>query len=141
MEPNRYLTPKIIRFSHCDPAGIIFYPRYFELVHEAKEDWFREALDWPFPRLIGELHQGFPIVRLEAQFHVPSRLGERLDFAVSVREMGRSSLGLDYEARCAGEMRMRASTTVVHVRLDSGQPIPIDGALRARIEGFRGGRI
>jgi len=140
MEPNRYRTSTIVRFAHCDPAGIIFYPRYFDLAHEAKEDWFREALDWPFPLLIGKLGHGFPIVRLAAQFAAPSRLGERLDFVVSVRTMGRTSLGLDYEASCAGQLRMRASTTVVHVRLATGAPIPIEGELRERIERFREGR-
>jgi len=25
-----------VRFAHCDPAGIIFYPRYFEII---KEKW------------------------------------------------------------------------------------------------------
>jgi 4-hydroxybenzoyl-CoA thioesterase len=58
-------TKHIVRFSHCDPAGIVFYPRFFEIVHDAKEDWFREAVGLPFRELIGERREGFPIVRLE----------------------------------------------------------------------------
>ena len=37
-------TRKLIRFSHCDPAGIGFYPRYVELVNEVVEDWCNDGL-------------------------------------------------------------------------------------------------
>ena len=33
----------IVRFEHCDAAGIIFYPRFFALVNETVEDWFCRA--------------------------------------------------------------------------------------------------
>jgi len=99
--PNRYVIPKHVRFGHCDPAGIVYYPRYFELLHDAKEDFFREALGFPFLELIGRQRLGFPIVRLEADFLAPSRLGEVIEIAVSVGRIGRSSLELDYECECA----------------------------------------
>ena len=35
-----FSTPKKIRFHHCDPAGIVFYPQFFYLLHEAQEDFF-----------------------------------------------------------------------------------------------------
>ena len=63
---STFVTTRTVRFSHCDPAGIIFYPRYFDLIHEAKEDWFRDALGYPFAHMLGTMQQGFPIARLEA---------------------------------------------------------------------------
>ena len=30
-----------IGFRHCDPAGIVFYPRYFEMMNDAIEIFFR----------------------------------------------------------------------------------------------------
>ncbi len=41
-------TKHIVRFSHCDPAGIVFYPRFFEIVHEAKEDGSARRSACPF---------------------------------------------------------------------------------------------
>ena len=29
-----------IRFRHCDPAGIVFYPRFIEMAHSVVEDFF-----------------------------------------------------------------------------------------------------
>jgi 4-hydroxybenzoyl-CoA thioesterase len=39
-----FVREKRVRFHHCDPAGIVFYPQYFVLFHELMEDWFREGL-------------------------------------------------------------------------------------------------
>lgn len=134
---STFRTARIVRFSHCDPAGIIFYPRYFDLVHEAKEDWFREALDWPFDAMIGDLKNGFPIVRLEADFRGPSRIGEELVIALRAPVVGGASLHLHYEVTCRGEARLDVRTVVVHVDLTTGRPQPMSDALRERIERFR----
>ena len=37
----------LIRFQHCDPAGIVFYPRFFEFTNQVVEDWFEEELGLP----------------------------------------------------------------------------------------------
>ncbi|MDQ2962152.1 MAG: acyl-CoA thioesterase [Pseudomonadota bacterium] len=132
---------RIVRFGHCDPAGIIFYPRYFDLIHEVKEDWFREALDWSFAKSIGAMRKGFPIVRLASEFHAPSRLGEDLLIVLSVPHLGRSSIAIDYEVSCGGEQRAEMRTVVVHVDLADGRARPIADELRERIERFRGRNI
>ena len=35
---------QLIRFSHCDPAGIVFFPQYFVLFNGHVEDWFDDGL-------------------------------------------------------------------------------------------------
>jgi 4-hydroxybenzoyl-CoA thioesterase len=136
---NIYRTTRVVRFAHCDPAGIIFYPRYFDLLHEAKEDWFRDALGWPFAHMVGELERGFPIVRLEADFRGPSRMGEELAIALSVPRVGNASLHLHYTVTCNDQPRLDARTIVVHVDLKTARPEPIGDELRGRIERFRSG--
>ncbi|MDH5285401.1 MAG: acyl-CoA thioesterase [Betaproteobacteria bacterium] len=127
-----YAVRKLVRFNHCDPAGIVYYPRYFDLLHEAKEDWLREAVGVPLPELIVRRRHGLPIASLEADFVAPSRLGDELDIEVTVARVGGASLHLHYEVRCASERRMGARTVLVHVDLDSGRPVPFDDELRAR---------
>ena len=130
-------TQRPVRFSHCDPAGIVFYPRFFEIVHEAKEDWFRDAVGLPFRTLIGERRKGFPIAHLECDFRAPSRLGDLLDVAVGVARIGGASLHLHYAIACGGEPRLDVRTVVVHVDLANGRPTPIDPDLRRRFEAFQ----
>jgi 4-hydroxybenzoyl-CoA thioesterase len=138
---SSFRATRIVRFGHCDPAGIIFYPRYFDLIHEVKEDWFRMTLDWPFSKLIGEMKKGFPIVRLESEFHAPSRLGDELEIVLTVPQLGRSSMAIDYALTCGDESRAEMHTVVVQVDLTDGRSRPIAGKLRERIERFRSGQI
>jgi len=130
-------TTRTVRFGHCDPAGIVFYPRFFEIAHEVLEDWFREALGVPFRELIGGRREGFPVVALDARFHAASRLGDDLDVAIGVARIGGASLDVHYAFSCAGESRVEVRTTIVHTDLASGRPRPIEGELRRRFEAFR----
>ena len=40
-----FYSDMLVRFSHCDPAGIIFYPHYFVMFNGLVEDWFNHALE------------------------------------------------------------------------------------------------
>jgi 4-hydroxybenzoyl-CoA thioesterase len=37
-----------VLFKHCDPTGIVFYPRFFEMINDAVEAMFSDLLDRPF---------------------------------------------------------------------------------------------
>ena len=129
-------TTRTVRFGDCDPAGIVFYPRFFEIAHEAEEDWFRDGLGLPFREMIGVRREGFPVVALAARFHAPSRLGDLLDIAIAVTRLGGASVDVRYVLSCAGEQRVEIKTTIVHTDLESGRPRPIEGDLRRRLEAF-----
>ena len=130
-------TRHTVRFAHCDPAGIVFYPRFFEIAHEAKEEWFRAVVGIPFQQFVGAHGRGLPIVRLEADFFAASRHGDELDIAITVAQLGRSSLHLHYAIGCGGEPRLAIRTVIVQTDLRTGRPVPIDGELRERLEAYR----
>lgn len=79
-----------IRFQHIDFAGIVFYPRFLEMLNGIVEDWFEEALDRPFSKM----HEtnGIPTVDLKIQFKSPARLGEVLTKKLWVKELRNSSV-------------------------------------------------
>ena len=43
-----------VEFNHCDPAGIVFYPRYFEMVNSVVENFFLEDVGYSFARMMAE---------------------------------------------------------------------------------------
>ena len=45
-----FTYPHKVLFRHCDPAGIVFYPRYFEMMNDTVEAFFGTALDAPWTR-------------------------------------------------------------------------------------------
>jgi 4-hydroxybenzoyl-CoA thioesterase len=131
-----YERSKLIRFAHCDPAGIVFYPRYVELCNEVVEDWFADGLGVSFEELHQRRHLGVPAVRLEVAFVAPSRIGDVLSFQLRVLELGRTSASLRIDARCGGEERVRFDLKIVQIDLGTGRPIPWDEDWRARLRPY-----
>ena len=132
-----YIVRKVVRFGHCDPAGIIYYPQYFMLAHDCKEDWFRHGVGYPLKQMISADCRGFPIVKLDAEFTRASRLGDDLDFELTVRGIGATSLKLDYRCVCGEEERMRIKSVLVMTDLESGAAVPIPDWLRAKLREFQ----
>jgi 4-hydroxybenzoyl-CoA thioesterase len=123
-----YQRAKRIRFAHCDPAGIVFYPRYVELFNEVVEDWFAEGLGVDFHALHEQHRLGVPTVKLDVEYRAPSRYGDLLTFKLWVRRIGNSSLQMQIDA-CAGEdVRVRGHLTVVLANIDTLRPEPITEA-------------
>ncbi len=81
-----------VRFQHCDFAGIVFYPRYCEMINATVEDWF-DLLKLPFLKM-HELGYGIPTNSLQIQFHAPARLNDMLTKHLTVTKIGNSSVTL-----------------------------------------------
>lgn len=131
-----FARDKLIRFNHCDPAAIIFYPQYFVLFHELMEDWFNEALDTPYGEYIGTARLGVPAVRADCEFLTQSRLGDLVRFQLEPVRLGKSSLSFAGEAWGREELRARAQITVVQMSLETRRAVPFDERLRGNIARF-----
>ena len=122
-----------VRFQHCDFAGIVFYPRYFEMISTTVEEWFAQRLGVPFETLHGELGAAVPTAALKIDFHAPSRLGDALEFRLRPIRIGRSSVTLSIEVHCGGERRLSMESTLVFTDGGTGKPNTWPGDIRARI--------
>jgi 4-hydroxybenzoyl-CoA thioesterase len=122
-----------VRFQHCDPAGIVFYPRYFEMINTTVEEWFAERLGVPFETLHGAMGAAVPTASLSIKFHAPSRLGDMLEFRLRPARIGRASLVLSIEAHCGAERRLGMESTLVFTRKGVKGPEPWPDDIRARI--------
>ncbi|WP_295311299.1 thioesterase family protein [Roseobacter sp.] len=128
-------TIKVL-FQHCDPAGIVFYPRYFEMVNQTVEEWHEVGLGHSFAQMHLERGHGVPTVSIGAEFSAPSRMGDILTWRLRVTKLGRTSAHLHVEAHCANELRMTATPVLVSVDMSTGRPVPWPDAMRSRITTF-----
>jgi 4-hydroxybenzoyl-CoA thioesterase len=131
-----FIGEKLIRFHHCDPAGIVFYPQYFVLFHELVEDWFNDGLGINYARFNTEQRLGVPMAHVDCDYLAPSKIGEHLSLALSVRRIGRTSLTLSIEGSADGAPRVRATLVVVLASMDTHRPVPFSDDLRATMERF-----
>ena len=122
-----------VRFADCDPAGIVFYPRYFEMLNGAVEDWFAKHLGLSFGIMHRERHMGVPTVSLSATFFHPSMLDEILSIVLTPREIGKSSCRLEALFTAGGRDRLKAEVTLVCMNLQSLRSMPWPDDVRERI--------
>ena len=116
---NRFEKPLRIRFAHCDPAGIVFFPQYLVMLNGHLEDWFTEGLGVSYAELLGPRRVGTPTVRLECDFTAISRPGDEVVVGLQVKHLGRSSFSLDFDIRAGDQLRMKAHKVLVFTSLDT----------------------
>ncbi len=129
-------TQRLVRHGHTDPAGIVFYPRYFEMINETVEDFFREALGRPFGQMHLRNGLGVPTVHIETSFLAPSYCDDVLTFSLRVTRLGRSSATFDIAAVGNGERRLNASLTIAQVSMKTMKSVPFDDSLRNDLSAY-----
>ena len=137
LSENAWRTTVPIRFSHCDPAGIVYFARYFDLLNGVVEDWFCQELQIDYHDMIGRRRVGLGYVSANADFARPSSMGDQLDFAVAIHRIGRSSLTLQVHAYRGSEPVLLARLVIVTTSLEIHQSIPLPDDLRAALEHYQ----
>jgi 4-hydroxybenzoyl-CoA thioesterase len=130
-----FVREKRVRFHHCDPAGIVFYPQYFVLFHELMEDWFREGLGIDYAAFVASGH-GLPTVKVECEFLASNPLGDLIAFELMVERLGNSSLTLRIVGRARGMECLRAKIVAVHSQLHPLKAAAIPEGLRSAMGRF-----
>lgn len=131
-----FTTERKIRFSHCDPAGIVYFVNFFDMVNGAVEDWFGEAIGFTFNEMHIQRRVGFPIVNTGCEFFRPCHLGDRLELALAIARLGGSSIEFSVTGSVGGEEKFRARHKVAMMSLDSQRAMPIPEDLRAKMQPY-----
>ena len=126
--------PIEIGFKHCDPAGIVFYPRYTEMLHDTVEHWFNHGLKIGFYNLHMNHGMGIPMANLQVDFRIPSKLGDQLTSRLVVQRIGRSSMQMQVRIYGPDEaLRVEGILTVVWVSVEQTRPIEVPEAFKELI--------
>ena len=72
------------------PAGVAYYPEFFNWFHQAMEACFEEYLGVSYAQMIETI--GFPAVQTSAEFRTPLPVGATIDIEVRIERLGRSSI-------------------------------------------------
>jgi 4-hydroxybenzoyl-CoA thioesterase len=132
-----------IEWGHCDPAGIVFYPRYFEMFDAATAALFERACGMTkFEMLKAFACAGIPVVETRARFLMPTRFGDDVTLESTVTELRRSSFSVAHRLRLAGELAVEGNEIRVWTCYDpenperiKSQPLPPDLVARLKGEG------
>jgi 4-hydroxybenzoyl-CoA thioesterase len=98
-----------VEWGHCDPAGIVFNPRFFEFFDWSTALLVRAALGVDKADMIAAYGiAGIPLVDSRATFLRPSRYGEEIEIASQVKAVGRSSFEIAHQLFNQGELAVEA---------------------------------
>ena len=128
-----------IEWGQCDPAGIVFYPRFFDLFDVASARLFQAASGLTRTELIHR-HKviGWPMVNVQAEFRFSVRYDDAVEIRTVVDRLGKSSLTLSHELlvgerRCVQAIETRVWSSCGAER-NSIVPQPLPEDLRRRLE-------
>jgi 4-hydroxybenzoyl-CoA thioesterase len=97
-----HATTVRVRWSDADPAGIVFYPRFFEWYDLGTEALF-EAIGLPWPQLFpGHGIVGVPIVESGSTFVAPVRYGDTVTIRSTVAWVKAKTFRMEHELSVRG---------------------------------------
>ena len=112
-----------IVWGDCDPAGIVYYPRYFEMFDASTTALFERALGmtkFQFVKAYDSL--GYPMVDTRARFLLPTRYGDDVVIETVVSEIKRSSFDVRHRLTKDGNLAVEGFETRVWVGRDPADP-------------------
>ena len=115
-----------IEWCDCDPAGIIFYPRYFEMFDTSTTVLIERALGMNnIDYLKAYDFAGHPLVEARARFRFPTRFGDQVAIETKLVECGRSSFKVEHRLSKAGALAVEGFETRAWVVRPAGDPTHI----------------
>jgi len=112
-----------IEWGQCDPAGIVFNARFFEMFDASSWLLFEKALGVK-PHELSDAFGiiGIPLVDARADFLKPAKFGDVVEIASRVKQFRRSSFDLEHRITVGGELAVDGGETRVWAARDTADP-------------------
>jgi 4-hydroxybenzoyl-CoA thioesterase len=119
--------PIRIAWGDCDPAGIVFYPRYFEYFNACTEALFEAALGQKKREWFDAYGVMLPMVEARARFLVPSRYGDDVIVESQFVKINRKSFEIRHALMRGDALAVEGFDTRVWAGRDPEQPERLRG--------------
>jgi 4-hydroxybenzoyl-CoA thioesterase len=112
-----------VQWGDCDPAGIVFYPRYFEWFDASTILLFEKATGMTKIKML-EKYGGAGLALLEARavFKIASRYGDDIEIETQVKEFRRSTFFVEHRVTKDGALALEGYETRLWTVRDAADP-------------------
>jgi 4-hydroxybenzoyl-CoA thioesterase len=130
-----------VQWGDCDPAGIVFYPRYFEWFDASTILLFEKATGLTKIRMLARYNgAGLVLIEAGASFALPSRYGDDIEIHTGITEVGRSSFAMRHQVTKGGTPALEGFEKRVWTARDPHDPnrlrsAPIPAEVLAALQG------
>ena len=121
-----FIVKRRVAFRDCDPAGIVYTPRFLEPISTSSSELFIAELFGPFGQrdepLLG---LGFPAKAVNMVFHSPAKVGDILDIEMYVSKIGNTTYEVTAQASNEGRAVFDCRLTMICVKSKSFTAVPL----------------
>jgi 4-hydroxybenzoyl-CoA thioesterase len=112
-----------IEWGDCDPAGIVFFPRYFVLFESCTDALFYEALGMTKYQMMRKYETiGYPMLDTHARFFRSTKFGDDVVIETTVAEFRNSSFTVRHRLTLDGELAVECEDIRVWAGRDPNDP-------------------
>jgi 4-hydroxybenzoyl-CoA thioesterase len=129
-----------VAWGDCDPAGIVFYPRYFEWFDASTILLFEKATGLTKIKMLATYDgAGLVLVEARATFAIASRYGDDIEIHTTLEEFGVSSFAVRHRVTKSGAPALEGFEKRVWATRDPDAPsrlraAPVPAEVRAAFE-------
>lgn len=111
-----------VEWGDCDPAGIVYFPRFFEYFDASTQALFEKAGFQKASMMKTYGLFGIPMVDTRAQFYVPAAFGEKVEIESQIVQWGRSSFEVEHKLYKDGKLAAEGREKRVWTVRDANSP-------------------
>ena len=98
-----------IEWGDCDPAGIVYYPRYFAMFDHSTAMLLEAATGYTKYQMTKVYDfVGFPMIDTGAKFYIPSKFGDDIVIESTISELGKSSFNISHKVWKGDQLAIEA---------------------------------
>jgi acyl-CoA thioester hydrolase len=123
-----------VRYSECDPQGVVFNANYVTYFDIALTELWREAIG-PYTAMT-DAGTDMVVAEVRARYLAAARFDDLLDLAVIPTRLGETAMTTRTEVRCEGGLVVEGEIRHVFVDMATRQKRPIPDDVRRGLEPY-----
>jgi acyl-CoA thioester hydrolase len=122
-----------VYYEDTDAAGVVYYANYLRFMERARTEWL-SSLGFDLADVERKHGVVFAVHRVDIEYRLPARLGDRLEITLALVELGRASITVEQETRRGADVLTRARVAIACLERARWRPARIPAALAHRLE-------
>ena len=127
-----FRLPIRVYYEDTDAAGIVYYANYLKFMERARTEWL-SSLGFELSALERVENIVFVVHRVEIDYHLPARLGERLDATLTLVELDGARMVVAQDVAREDRVLTRARVLLACLDRTHRRPTRIPATLRERL--------
>jgi len=128
-----FRLPIRVYYEDTDAAGVVYYANYLRFMERARTEWLG-SLGFDLATFESAHGVVFVVHRVEIEYRLPARLGDRLDATLALIELRRARMVALQQVWRGEQMLTDARVAVACIDRATFRPARIPPALHSRLE-------